>query len=183
MIDVMQPSTADDGDGLEIRDARPDEFAGVGRLMTEAYSQLEGFPKQAAHPAHYERLAKIGEQTQKPGVRLIVACDNTGLVGAVVYYADMSQYGSGGPAQLERNASGFRFLAVDPKAQGHGVATALVERCVEMATASGRRRVVIHSAEPMRVARAIYEKRGFRRAPDLDFLQSDLPLSGFRLTL
>jgi hypothetical protein len=53
---------------------------------------------------------------------------------------------------------------------------------VEIAAASGRRCLVIHSTEPMRIARALYEKRGFRRAPELDFLQGDLRISGYRLT-
>ena len=43
--------------------------------------------------------------------------------------------------------------------------------------------MVIHTTNSMRVAWSIYEKRGFRRAPDLDFLQGDLPVFGFRLTL
>ena len=169
------------GDGLEIRDARPEEFEPVGRLMIEAYSRLEGFPTQDAQPGYYESLRRIGERTAKPGVRLLVACEGSSLVGAVVYFSDMAQYGSGGAAPLERNASGFRFLAVDPKAQGRGVAKALVERCVEIAAADRRRCVVIHSTEPMRIARALYEKRGFRRAPELDFLQSGYPVSGYRL--
>jgi pimeloyl-ACP methyl ester carboxylesterase/ribosomal protein S18 acetylase RimI-like enzyme len=175
-------ASSDGGDGLEIRDARPEEFEPVGRLMIEAYSRLEGFPKQDAQPGYYESLRRIGDRATKPGVRLLVACEGSALVGAVVYFSDMAQYGSGGAAPLERNASGFRFLAVDPKAQGRGVAKALVERCVEIAAAGRCRCVVIHSTEPMRIARALYEKRGFRRAPELDFLQGGFPVSGYRLT-
>jgi pimeloyl-ACP methyl ester carboxylesterase/ribosomal protein S18 acetylase RimI-like enzyme len=171
------------GDGLEIRDARPEEFAAVGKLMVEAYSSLDGFPKQDAQPAYYDTLKRIGEQATKPGVRVLAACEGGALVGAVVYFSDMLQYGSGGAASLERKASGFRYLAVAPKAQGRGVAKALVERCVEIATANGHRCVVIHSTAAMRIAQALYEKRGFRRAPELDILQGRLKISGFRLML
>jgi pimeloyl-ACP methyl ester carboxylesterase/GNAT superfamily N-acetyltransferase len=169
--------------GLEIRDARPEEFEEIGRLEVEAYSRLDGFPGKDVQPTYYDALARIGEQAAKPGVRLIVACEGSALVGVVVYFSDMDHYGSGGTARFERNASGFRFLAVDPKAQRRGVAKALIERCVEMAEANGHRCVVIHSTEPMRVARSLYERRGFRRAPDLDFLQGGLPVSGYRLML
>ena len=151
--------------------------------MIEAYSRLEGFPKQEAVPGYYDGLRRIGEQTAKPGVRLLIACEGAALVGAVLYLSDMTQYGPGGTASLERNASGFRFLAVDPKAQRRGVAKALVERCVETAAANGHRCVVIHSTAPMRVARSIYEKRGFSRAPELDFREGDLAIFGFRLKL
>jgi pimeloyl-ACP methyl ester carboxylesterase/ribosomal protein S18 acetylase RimI-like enzyme len=176
-------SASQNGKGVEIRDARSEEFDAVGRLMVEAYSSLDGFPKQDAQPAYFDTLKRIGEQAKKPGVRVLVACKDSALLGAVVYFSDMSQYGSGGAARLERNASGFRFLAVEPKAQRRGVAKALVERCVETAAANGHRCVIIHSTAAMRIARALYEKRGFRRAPDLDILQGGLKISGFRLML
>jgi pimeloyl-ACP methyl ester carboxylesterase/ribosomal protein S18 acetylase RimI-like enzyme len=180
---ALASATGEGGDGLEIRDARPEEFEAIGRLMVEAYSSLDGFPKQDAQPAYYDTLKRIGEQATKPGVRVLVACEEGALVGAVVYFSDMAHYGSGGAAPLERKASGFRFLAVRPRAQGRGVAKALVERCVETAVADGHRCVVIHSTAAMRIARALYEKRGFRRAPDLDIVQGRLKISGFRLML
>jgi hypothetical protein len=63
-------------------------------------------------------LRRIGERAAKPGVRLLVACEGSALVGAVVYFSDMAQYGSGGAAPMERNAFGFRFLAVRPEGAG-----------------------------------------------------------------
>jgi pimeloyl-ACP methyl ester carboxylesterase/GNAT superfamily N-acetyltransferase len=180
---AVTPPAAESAERLEIRDARPEEFDTVGRMMIAAYAMLEGFPGRDLHPRFYEALAKVGEQTARPGVRLIVACDGPAVAGAVLFYSDMSQYGSGGPAVFERNASGFRFLSVDPTAQGHGVARALVENCIAMAATSGCRSVVIHSTEPMRIARTLYERRGFRRAPELDLVQGPLRLSGYRLTL
>jgi pimeloyl-ACP methyl ester carboxylesterase/ribosomal protein S18 acetylase RimI-like enzyme len=182
-VAASSSATGEGGDSLEIRDARPEEFEAVGKLMVEAYSSLDGFPKQDVQPAYYDTLERVGEQATKPGVRVLVACEDGALVGAVVYFSDMAQYGSGGAATLERNASGFRFLAVAPKAQGRGVAKALIERCVEIAATNGHRCIVIHSTAAMRIARALYEKRGFRRAPELDIVQGRLKISGFRLML
>ena len=95
----------------------------------------------------------------------------------------MAGYGSGGTATAERDAAGFRFLAADPTARGRGVAKALVETCIETARAGSRRRLVIHSTDAMKAARAIYAARGFERAPDLDFVQGSMPVYGFRLEL
>ena len=49
-----------------VRNAKPEEFEEIGKLMVQVYSQLEGFPKQDEQPAYYKMLANIGELTKKP---------------------------------------------------------------------------------------------------------------------
>jgi GNAT superfamily N-acetyltransferase len=169
---------------LHIRVALPSEFAAVGRIMVAVYSALEGFPSPAAQPEYYAMLADIGAQTSKPGAELLVAVSPEGdVAGGVVYFADMAQYGSGGTATQERQASGFRLLAVDPRWQGRGLARRLAQACIDKARAHGNRTVVIHTTQAMQLAWALYERMGFRRATDLDFRQGDLPVFGFRLAL
>ncbi len=168
---------------LVIRDVRPDEFEAIGRMLVAVYSGLEGFPRPETQPDYFRSLAEIGGQTEKPGVRLFVALEGEQVAGAVVFYADMAEYGSGGTATAETDAAGFRFLGVDAAGGGRGVAKALVEHCIEAARAAGRRRLVIHSTEAMKAARAIYAARGFARAPDLDFVQGAMPVYGYRLAL
>src|SRR5215213_8352202 len=53
-----------------IRNAKPDEFEQLGKLMVEVYSGLEGFPKEKEQPAYYEMLLNIGEFTNQPGTEL-----------------------------------------------------------------------------------------------------------------
>ncbi len=168
---------------LVIRDARAEEFEAVGRMMCAVYAGLEGFPRPQSQPDYYRTLTKIGEQAAKPGARLLVALEKERIVGAVVFYAGMDGYGSGGTAAQVTDAAGFRFLAVDPEARGRGIAKALIEHCIALARSAGRRRLVIHSAEAMKAARAIYAARGFTRAEDLDFDQASMPVYGFRLPL
>jgi pimeloyl-ACP methyl ester carboxylesterase/predicted N-acetyltransferase YhbS len=183
VLDARAMALAGGAAPLVVRDAHADEFDAVGRMMVAAYSRLEGFPSPESQPDYYRLLAQIGEQTAKPDTRILVALEQGRIAGAVVFYGDMAQYGSGGAATAEKEAAGFRFLAADPAARGRGVAKALVETCVESARAAGRRRLVIHSTEAMRAARAIYVARGFARAADLDFVQGSLPVYGFRLSL
>ena len=98
-----------------IRNARAEEFETIGKLMVNVYAQLEGFPKPDEQPAYYNMLANIGEFTKKPGTELLVAVSNEErIAGAVVHFSDMQYYGSGGTATREKNAAGFRLLAVDP---------------------------------------------------------------------
>lgn len=168
---------------LEIRDILPAEHAALGALMVRVYSALDGFPKPDEQPAYYALLAGIGAFAGQPGTGLLVALERGTLLGGVVFVADMARYGSGGTATQERDAAGFRLLAVDPAARGRGVGKALMERCIELARAQGRRQVILHTTQAMRTAWGMYERRGFRRSEDLDFLQGGLPVFGFRLEL
>jgi GNAT superfamily N-acetyltransferase len=167
-----------------IRTASPSEFEATGRLMVEVYSQLEGFPNPSEQPAYYEMLAHIGDQTIKPGTEILVAADNNEkILGGVVYFSDMQYYGSGGTATQEKNAAGFRLLAVDPKARGLGIGKLLTIACINKAKESGISQLIIHSTKAMQTAWKMYESIGFKRSEDLDFMQGELPVFGFRLAL
>jgi GNAT superfamily N-acetyltransferase len=169
---------------LSIRDLRAEESADLGRLMVRVYSLLPGFPSPTEQPAYYQMLANVGRFAEKPGVRVLVASDRSGhLAGGVVYFADMEQYGSGGTATAERNASGIRLLAVDPQFQGAGVGRALTMACIDLARRAGHAQVVLHTTQAMQRAWGLYERIGFVRSENLDFLQQGYPVYGFRLPL
>ena len=168
---------------LDIRDAREDEFAALGSLMVDVYSRLEGFPKPAEQPRYYAMLADIGQFTTRKGARVLVAHSGNTLIGGVVYFADMAQYGSGGTATRVMNASGIRLLAVDDRFRGMGAGKALTDACIRLARQNGHGQVVLHTTQAMQVAWRLYERLGFERSPDLDFVQESLPVFGFRLAL
>jgi GNAT superfamily N-acetyltransferase len=167
-----------------IRNASPNEFETIGKLLVQVYSQLEGFPKESEQPNYYKMLANIGELTTKPETQLLVAiADDDKIAGAVVYFSDMQYYGSGGTATREQNASGFRLLAVDPSIRGQGISKLLVMDCIGKAKDKNHRQVIIHSTKAMETAWKMYENLGFKRSEDLDFIQGELPVFGFRLLL
>ena len=169
---------------FKVRNARPEEFQAIGELMVKVYSRLEGFPSRKEQPDYYSMLANIGELTKKPFTELLAAVSAEGKIsGAVVYFSDMSSYGSGGTATSEKNSSGFRLLAVSPEARGMGIGKLLTLACIEKAKKDGNQQVIIHSTEFMQIAWKMYEKLGFKRSKDLDFMQEQLPVFGFRLFL
>lgn len=168
----------------QVRQAQPHEFEVIGELMVSVYSQLEGFPKPEDHPKYYHLLRNIGEITGKPGAELLVAANDNGHIGgAVVYFGDIKAYGAQGVADNEKDAAGFRLLAVDPATRGQGLGRKLVLVCLDKARESNKKQMVIHSTKAMQVAWGMYEKMGFARAPELDFMQEDLEVFGFRLKL
>ncbi len=168
----------------EIRNAKPEEFKAAGQLMIQVYSQLESFPKPSEQPMYYKMLENVGELTNKPTVELLIAISPEDKIdGAVVYFGDMQHYGSGGTATKEKNAAGFRLLAVNPDARGLGLGKLLTLKCIEKAKEMKLGQVVIHTTKAMQTAWSMYEKIGFKRSEDLDFMQGELPVYGFRLKL
>ena len=169
---------------LTIRDVVPSELESLGALMVRVYSGLEGFPTPVEQPTYYELLANIGRFTERPGARVLVAVTSAGeLVGGVVYFGDMTQYGSGGIASTIESASGIRLLGIDPRFRGSGAGKALTNACIALARTQGHAEVILHTTAAMRVAWTLYEKLGFVRAEVLDFLQEGYPVYGFRLPL
>lgn len=168
---------------VAVRDLHPDESRALGQLMVDVYRSLPGFPSPDEQPRYYEMLANIGDFAQKPQAQVLVAVDDEGQVlGGVVYFGDIAQYGAALPLAMT-DVSGVRLLAVHPSARGKGIGRQLMEVCIRLARESGHRRVVLHTTEAMRVAWDMYERMGFQRLPVLDFAQAMLPVFGFQLDL
>ncbi|MCD0475427.1 GNAT family N-acetyltransferase [Flavobacterium sp. EDS] len=167
-----------------IRNAKANEFEEIGKLMVLVYSQLEGFPKESEQPNYYKMLANIGDLTTNPDTELLVAVTSDDkIVGGVVYFGDMQYYGSGGIATKEKNTSGFRLLAVNPMNREQGIGKLLIKDCIEKAKEKKQQQLIIHSTMAMQTAWKMYERLGFKRSEDLDFMQGELPVFGFRLLL
>ncbi|MDX1442943.1 MAG: GNAT family N-acetyltransferase [Gammaproteobacteria bacterium] len=167
-----------------VRDIREDEAVELGRLMVDVYSALEGFPNPSEQPQYYELLENVATMAERPDTRVLVAVTDDGLLaGGVVYFADMSQYGSGGSATSVTNASGLRLLAVSPAFRGQGVGRRLTEACIALGREQRHAEVILHTTASMEPAWKMYERMGFRRSEDLDFHQGELPVFGFRLAL
>jgi len=167
-----------------VRNAMPEEFEQIGKLMVRVYSQLEGFPKETEQPGYYKVLAGVGEFTTKPGAELLVAVSPGNRIGgAVVFFSDMQYYGSGGAATGEKKAAGFRLLAVDTVLRGKGIGKLLTNECIRKAKEKKLHQLIIHTTMAMRTAWKMYETLGFQRSEDLDFMQGELAVFGFRLLI
>jgi len=167
-----------------VREIRTNEYEALGRLMVDVYSNLAGFPGPDEQPGYYDMLRSIGCFSERDGARVLVAISaDDELVGGIVYFGDMAQYGSGGIATTVKNASGIRLLGVSARARGMGAGKALARACIQLAKDKGHSHVVLHTTQPMQVAWSLYEKLGFERSKDLDFAQEGLPVFGFRLWL
>ncbi len=169
---------------IQVRLAKPTEYKLIGELMFAVYSNLEGFPKPEEQPEYYNKLLQVGKLTANKNTELIVAVSEKGeIYGAVVFFSDMKYYGSGGTATLQKNAAGFRLLAVNDEARGKGIGKVLTMACIKRAKKLKLNQVIIHTTEAMQTAWGMYERIGFKRSSDLDFMQQQLKVFGFRLLL
>jgi ribosomal protein S18 acetylase RimI-like enzyme len=156
--------------GTTVRLARDDEFEAAGDLVVAAYRTHPGVGDSDGYLAHVRDV-----RGRAPETDVLVAVDEAGsLLGCVSYVRDHTS-----PfAEVERpGEAGFRMLGVAEAARGRGVGQALVEACVERARADGRSGVAIVTAPSWTDAQRLYERVGFRRAPERDFE----PVPGIRL--
>lgn len=145
---------------VTVREIDPADHDRVGALLVASYDAVgpfsEGYREFLADPALWV-----------PGTSATwVAEHDDEVIGAVGFVLPGDdEFETFEPAVGD---CGFRFLSVDPEAQGRGAGGALVDRCIEEARTRGCRRMMIHSMAFMTTAHRLYERRGFDRRRDLD---------------
>lgn len=147
-----------------IRPVRPDEYEALGELTVAAYHTIAyDIPQHHAYDIQLRDVARRAETSC-----VAVATTPAGeLLGGVTYVSGPDDPYS---EELREGEAGIRMLAVDPACRGRGVGRALTEWCLARARADGRRRMVLHTGVWMPAAVRLYERMGFARVPDLDFV-------------
>ncbi|MDE2234854.1 MAG: GNAT family N-acetyltransferase [Gammaproteobacteria bacterium] len=167
-----------------VRQARPEEYPSLGKLIAEVYAGIPGFPGPDRQPEYFKMLREVGKRAANTAIRVFTAVsDSSELLGSVDFIQDMRDYGSAGTAASVPDTSGIRLLAVSPAARGMGVGKALTRYCLDQARALGRSRVCLHTTKSMQTAWIMYERMGFMRFPEIDFKQGTLEVFGFCLNL
>lgn len=184
---------------MRIREATKEDFEEIARLTLDAYRALDMWvgDDYAGHLADVESRAKaentlvLVAEDDLPNPAAVTAAVVAGneippdperrLLGSVTLTIGGGPYFEWDP-DVDGDC-GFRMLAVDPAVQGRGVGPRLVAECLERARAAGCRRMVIGSTEWMTTAHRIYERLGFRRAPENDQMWGDIRGLCFTLDL
>ena len=99
-----------------------------------------------------------------PESQLIVALLNERLAGAVTLYLQKSE-----TLPWPDGWAAIRLLGVHANFRSRGIGTALMNECVRRSRRRGLKAIGLHTTIQMDVARRIYEKMGFVRAPEFDF--------------
>jgi len=164
-----------------IRPAEPTDYETLGDITARAYLNdgLLAFGDDADW--YFQELRNVAKRAAEADVLVATADDR--ILGGVTYVP------SPGPmAELARPGEAeIRMLAVSHEARGQGVGQALVQACIDRASAAGSITGLVLCTQPtMHTAHRLYERFGFTRAPERDWRPvpgDDFTLLTYELTL
>jgi ribosomal protein S18 acetylase RimI-like enzyme len=156
-----------------IRIIRPDEhtrLAEIGELTTLAYLS-DGLVDQA-HP--YVPQLRDAQARAKDAI-LLAMVDGEGGEGAIVGTLTVVPPGSPFIELAQGDEYELRMLAVSPIERGRGIGQELTKAGLKLAIEQGASAVVLSTMESMHAAHRLYERMGFTRRQDLDWVVRDNP--------
>lgn len=148
---------------LLIRGAERADYRAIREVVIAAYAQYAGVLEPEMFSRYLADLLDL--ETHASYGRLLVAETEEGIRGFAAFYPDASVQDVGLPSGW----AGGRALAVHPDARGHGVARALLAAAERLALQAGAPVFAFHTASFMTSALSLYERLGYRRAPEYDF--------------
>ncbi len=128
------------------------EFSKV--LTSENWNKMNGFLQSE------ENLTNLIKQST------VFVCEKEPDIIGMIYLMP-----SGNPTELfQNNWSYIRFLGVHTDYRGNGIAQKLTDLCIQHAKETNEKYIALHTSEFMDAARAIYEKRGFKKTKEIEYL-------------
>lgn len=149
-----------------IRPATQDEFDEIGQLCVSAYAAAG----VASLESDYARfLADVSSRARCVQTEVLAAIDSGRVVGS----ATMCSFGSPLTVVCEPGEMEPRAVAVREHDQGRGVATVLMRASTHWAREHGLDRVVVCVTTTNHAAMRLYERLGFDRRPERDWVAPD----------
>jgi len=144
---------------LVVRRAAPGDLDMAGEVTVAAYEEFTEGPDD-----HYIALLRDAARRDREA-ELWVAERDGSVVGTVTIALPGSPW-----REIGADDEGeFRMLAVSPAARRQGVGEALMRVVMDRFRSLGFRGVVLSSLAQMTSAHRVYERHGFRRAPERDW--------------
>lgn len=144
---------------LVLRRARPEDLEAAGEVTVAAYAEFTHGPDD-----HYIALLRDAARRDREAELWIAARDGE-VLGTVTIALPGSPW-----REIGADDEGeFRMLAVSPGARRRGVGEALTRLVLDRFRELGFRGIVLSSLAQMTAAHRVYERHGFRRAPERDW--------------
>jgi ribosomal protein S18 acetylase RimI-like enzyme len=145
-----------------IREASQDELHAIESLVKAAYREFQPLMPAAAWRRWMDNIAEAMHAPQG----LVLVLEHQGRIEAAVkFYPDASQAHQG---QWPAGAGSIRMLAVRPGSRGQGYGRRLTRACLDRARELKIDTIFLYTGTFMAAARHLYEKLGFKRAPEFD---------------
>ena len=139
---------------VRLRRARPDESGVLRGLVGSAFGQYRRVLPTALFERYLADLRAVADDTEYT----IVADRGGRVVGSVRFV----------PPPAEGEPASIRALSVHPLERGHGLGERLVKAAERVAIRVGATQLRFHTSRIMRSAVSLYERLGYRRAPEHD---------------
>jgi GNAT superfamily N-acetyltransferase len=156
---------------IHIRNARESEFCTIQDLVTISYKEFEAVVSPTFW-ASYQKLIAATLKESWLSAEYIVAIQNETLVGSVLLFPPATPSTYPGKT-VNVSLPEFRLLTVSPKMRGQGIATALINECIQRTHRSGALALGLYTADFMQAATHLYQQIGFMRCPEEDFPLDD----------
>lgn len=152
-----------------VRDAKPSDFQAIRVIATNANEEFRSPMGDTLYSGYIANVLDV--ESRARNAFLLVAELGDEIVGTITLYRDINDEGI--PTQFPAGTAGIRATAVSPAARSQGIGTELVSAAIARARLFGARAIALHTAECMEGAMRLYERLGFRRAPERDFRAND----------
>lgn len=148
------------------RKANVSDFKKLQTLGIESYSE---FSTVLTHE-NWEKMNSFLESstnlTTLMNTSTVFVCEKDSQIIGMIYLVSR-----GNPTELfQEDWSYIRFLGVNTNFRGKGIGSKLTDLCMEYAKKTGENYIALHTSEFMDNARAIYEKRGFNKMKEIQYL-------------
>lgn len=165
----MRVSKCEGDEMVIIRNATVEEQVTIKELRYNAYKEHA----QKLEQDHWNVLKNqiLSNADLRDDVERIVAEIDGEIVGTVAVFPPKTDAYSGLVEEL--NHPEIRMLAVATNHRGKGIATALIEACIQRVKRQGYEYIGLHTADFMESAIKLYDRLGFERLPHYDFVPSD----------
>lgn len=151
-------------DKVSVRPARAEDESAIGDLLVASFNETYARKMPEVKMTDRRRQELRGVAAMRDRVLVLVEELAGEIVGTVTLYPPGAQ---GGHAWASDFAE-LRFLALDPKRQGQGLAEPLVAECLKVAQEWKAAGICLHVRRGAEGVARFYEKRGWVRIPEGD---------------
>ena len=151
---------------LIYRKANSSDFDKLKSLGKESYSEFSKVLTTSNWDKMNFFLESDDNLNQLINQSTVFICEKESAIIGMIYLVP-----SGNPTELfQENWSYIRFLGVDTRYRGNGIGKKLTDLCLEYAKETNEQHIALHTSEFMDAARVMYEKIGFRKTREIEFL-------------
>jgi GNAT superfamily N-acetyltransferase len=160
-----------DAGNLNIRDAHERDYDAMLNVTITSYQEYATMMPKWAWEEYKEGME---EAIKGPlPAEHIVAEQDGAIVGSVLLYPAGTVFEIPEGPTVVLPYPEVRLLAVAPLARGSGIGRALTEECLRRARQSGATALTLHTTDMMQTAMQMYERMGFARNPETDFIPAE----------